>query len=266
MIWREQGVGDEIRFATLLPLLPQSVRDNLVLECDHRLVNLFARSIPEVMVRAESESISDFDYHLPIGSLPRLLMRSVDVLRDLPPLLHPDPKDVEKFAGRLAEFRGQKLIGICWRSHKLSATRNKKYTALEDWRSILSISGAVFVNLQYGECEEEIQKIEREIGISILRWSDLDLMNDFSAVAALIKNLDLVVSISSAVVPLAGAVGTQTICMTRQNWVLLGEKNTYPWFPSVVPVIVPHVEAMAAGLPMVGRRILTLLQAQTNGV
>ena len=266
MIWREQGVGDEIRFATLLPLLPQSVRDNLVLECDHRLVNLFARSIPEVMVRAESESISDFDYHLPIGSLPRLLMRSVDVLRDLPPLLHPDPKDVEKFAGRLAEFRGKKLIGICWRSHKLSATRNKKYTALEDWRSILSIPGAVFVNLQYGECEEEIQKIEREIGISILRWSDLDLMNDFSAVAALIKNLDLVVSISSAVVPLAGAVGTQTICMTRQNWVLLGEKNTYPWFPSVVPVIVPHVEAMAAGLPMVGRRILTLLQAQTNGV
>ena len=80
-------------------------------------------------------------------------------------------------------------------------------------------------------------------------------MNDFSAVAALIKNLDLVVSISSAVVPLAGAVGTQTICMTRQNWVLLGEKNTYPWFPSVVPVIVPHVEAMAAGLPMVEQRL-----------
>jgi Tfp pilus assembly protein PilF len=259
MIWREQGVGDEIRFASLIPLLPESVRNNLVLECDHRLVNLFARSMPEVTVRAESQTTNDFNYHLPIGSLPRLLMNSVDVLRDAPPLLNPDPTDVAKFAVRLAEFKDKKLIGICWRSHKLSATRNKKYTALEDWRSVLSIPGAKFVNLQYGECEVEIQQIEHELGIRILRWSDLDLMNDFSGVAALIKNLDLVVSISSAVVPLAGAVGTQTICMTRQNWVLLGETNNYPWFPSVTPVIVPHGEVMAAGLSVVEERVLRLI-------
>jgi hypothetical protein len=260
MIWREQGVGDEIRFAALVPLLPQSVRNNLTLECDHRIVNLFARSMPEVRVRSESQTISDFNYHLPIGSLPRLLMSSVDFLRDAPPLLDPDPADVAKFADRLAEHRGNKLVGICWRSHKLSATRNKKYTALEDWRSVLSIPGALFVNLQYGECEEEIQQIESELGIRILRWPDLDLMNDFCGVAALIKNLDLVVSISSAVVPLAGAVGTQTISMTRQNWVLLGETNTYPWFPSVKPVVVPHVEAMAAALPVVAERVRGLIQ------
>lgn len=259
MIWREQGVGDEIRFASLIPLLPESVRNNLVLECDHRLVNLFARSMPEVTVRAESQTTNDFNYHLPIGSLPRLLMNSVDVLRDAPPLLRPDPIAVEKFATRLAEFNGKKLIGICWRSHKLSATRNKKYTALEDWRRILSTPGAAFINLQYGECEEEIQQVERNLSIRILRWPDLDLMNDFSGVAALIKNLDLVVSISSAVVPLAGAAGTQTICMTRQNWVLLGETNSYPWFPSVMPVIVPHDHVMAAGLSVVEERVLRLI-------
>jgi len=204
MIWREQGVGDEIRFAALIPLLPESVRNNLVLECDHRLVNLFARSMPEVTVRAESQTTNDFNYHLPIGSLPRLLMNSVDVLRDAPPLLRPDPIAVEKFATRLAEFNGKNLIGICWRSHKLSATRNKKYTALEDWHRVLSIPGTVFVNLQYGECEEEIQQVESALGIRVLRWPDVDLMNDFGGVAALIKNLGLVVSISSAVVPLAG--------------------------------------------------------------
>ena len=259
MIWREQGVGDEIRFATLIPLLPQSVRNNLVLECDHRLVNLFGRSIPEVRVRAESQSMSDFDYHLPIGSLPRLLMNSVDVLTDAPPLLKPDPEDVAKFATRLAEFKGKKLIGICWRSHKLSATRNNKYTALEDWRGILATPGIVFVSLQYGDCEEEIQQIESELGIRILRWPDLDLMNDFSAVAALIKNLDLVVSISSAIVPIAGAVGAQTICMTHQNWVLLGEKNIYPWFPSVTPVVALHSQPMASALQLVDKQIRGLL-------
>lgn len=261
MIWREQGVGDEIRFASLIPLLPESVRNSLVLECDHRLVNLFARSIPQARVRAESQTTSDFDYHLPIGSLPRLLMNSVDVLRDAPPLLNPDPRDIEKFAGRLSEFKDRKLVGICWRSHKLSATRNKKYTALDDWQGVLSTPGAVFVNLQYGECEGEIQQIERELGIRILRWKDLDLMNDFSGVAGLIKNLDLVLSISSAVVPLAGAVGTQTISMTRQNWVLLGEKNFYPWFESVSPVVVPWDELMATGLPVVEQRVRDLIRS-----
>jgi ADP-heptose:LPS heptosyltransferase len=76
-------------------------------------------------------------------------------------------------------------------------------------------------------------------------------MNDFCGVAALIKNLDLVVSISSAVVPLAGAVGTQTISITRQNWVLLGETNTYPWFPSVKPVVVGDNQAIATALPLI---------------
>jgi hypothetical protein len=253
MIWREQGVGDEIRFAALMALLPQSVRDNLILECDHRLVNLFARSMPEATVRAESQTKGDFHYHLPIGSLPRLLMNSVEILRDAPPLLSPDSEYVTMFARRLAQFRGKKLVGICWRSHKLSATRNKKYTALEDWQGILSTPWAVFVNLQYGECEEEILQIERKLGIRILRWADLDLMNDFSCIAALIKNLDLVVSISSAVVPLAGAVGTSTICMTHQNWVLLGQKNYYPWFRSVIPVAVADSEVIAMALPMVER-------------
>jgi ADP-heptose:LPS heptosyltransferase len=117
----------------------------------------------------------------------------------------------------------------------------------------------MFVNLQYGECEEEIQQIERELGIRILRWPALDLMNDFSGVAALIKNLDLVISISSAVVPLAGAVGVPTLCMTYQNWVLLGEKNTYPWFPAVTPVAIPYSEEMATALPIVEERIRKLV-------
>jgi hypothetical protein len=85
-------------------------------------------------------------------------------------------------------------------------------------------------------------------------------MNDFSGVAALIKNLDLVISISSAVVPLAGAVATPTLCMTYQNWVLLGEKNTYPWFPSVTPVALSYSDAMEAALPQVEESLRGLIK------
>ncbi len=248
MIWREQGVGDEIRFASLIPLLPDSILESLTIECDHRLVDLFQRSMPKVRVRADIESLLDYTYQLPIGSLPRFLMKSIDVLGDSPPLLNPDPVEINRFAARLEEFNGKKRIGICWRSHKLSAKRNKKYTALEDWRDVLSIPDVVFVNLQYGECEEELLQIEQDLGIHIQRWQDLDLMNDFSSVAGLIKNLDLVISVSSAVVPLAGALGVSTICMCHQNWALLGQQAIDPWFPSVMPIVVPHNDAVATAL------------------
>jgi tetratricopeptide (TPR) repeat protein len=250
MIWREQGVGDEIRFASLISLLPESILESLIIECDHRLVAIFQRSMPGVTVRAEDKANSqiDYDYQLPIGSLPRFLMKSIDVLSDSPPLLNPDPVEINRFATRLQEFNGKKLIGICWRSHKLSAKRNKKYTALEDWRSVLSLPDVVFVNLQYGECEQEMQQVEQELGIHIQRWQDLDLMNDFSSIAGLIKNLDLVISVSSAVVPLAGALGVSTICMCHQNWALLGQQAIDPWFPSVTPIVVPHNDAIATAL------------------
>jgi hypothetical protein len=255
MIWREQGVGDEIRFAALLPLLPEAIRSKLVLECDPRLVDLFSRSMPEIAVRPDTETIDDFDYHLPIGSLPRLLMSSIDVLKNASPVIHPNAAEVAKFASRLAEFKDKKLIGICWRSHKLSATRNKKYTALEDWAEILSIPDVVFVNLQYGECEEEVQEVEYRLGVQIQRWSDLDLMNDFDGIAALIKNLDLVISVSSAVVPLAGAIGVPTICMMHNGWVMLGQQNVYPWFSSVIPFIVEDAKPIASVLTSVANRI-----------
>ena len=248
MVWREQGVGDEIRFASLIPLLPESILESLTIECDHRLVDLFQRSMPKVEVRADIDSSLDYAYQLPIGSLPRFLMKSIDVLSDYPALLNPDPVEINRFAARLEEFNDKKLVGICWRSHKLSAKRNKKYTVLDDWHSVLSIPGAVFVNLQYGECEEELLQVEQELGIRIQRWDDLDLMNDFSGVAGLIKNLDLVISVSSAVVPLAGALGVSTICMCHQNWALLGQQTMYPWFPSVTPIVVPHNEAIATAL------------------
>lgn len=257
MIWREQGVGDEIRFAALLPLLPNEIRSNLILECDPRLVDLFARSMPELEVRPDTQTRNDFDYHLPIGSLARLLMDSVNVLQDAVPLFYPDPNDIERFSDRLSHFKGKKLIGICWRSHKLSATRNKKYTALEDWAGILSMPDMVYVNLQYGECEAELQQMEDQLGIQIQRWDDIDLMNDFSAVAALIKNLDWVISVSSAVVPLAGAVGVPTLCMCHQSWALLGQDRTYPWFPTVTPIVVPHNDAIATALGSVKDMIQT---------
>jgi Tfp pilus assembly protein PilF len=256
MVWGEQGIGDELRFGTLLPEL-KNLAGQVVIECDPRLVNAIQRSFPTFHVRASPSNFEhlasageyDYDFHLPIGSLAGFYMQSPEIFSHLGGYLQPSAFQSAKYAQRLSEFDGFKKIGICWRSHQLSATRNKKYTTLEDWSDILSTPNVVFVNLQYGECEQELVDAERRHGIKILRWSDTDLKDDLEAVMGIMKNLDLVISPSTAVVPLAGAIGRKTIFIGHPTWVMLGEKTRYPWFSSVHPVLVDKTKPVASGLP-----------------
>ncbi len=256
MIWREQGIGDELRFAALLPLLALGEGDAVV-ECDARLVPAFTRSLPHLHFRAPrvgntdgvESAPADVDFHLPVGSLPRLYLRSAASFDRLGTLLKPDPALMQSFAERLAATGGKRRVGICWRSSLLSGKRNKKYTTLDDWRSLLSDPDSVFVNLQYGECEAELVQIEQALGMTILRWPDVDLKGDLEAVMALASQLDLVISASTAVVPLAGAVGAPTLLLAHQTWVTLGETDRYPWFPSVTPIFAAPDANVAAALP-----------------
>jgi Flp pilus assembly protein TadD len=266
MIWREQGIGDELRFAAVLPELVH-VGGRIIIECDRRLVDVLQRSLPSFHVRArpaQTEEISteadDYDVQLPMGSLAGLYMQSPEIFDRLGGYLQPSAFQSAKYAQRLSEFDGLKKIGICWRSHQLSATRNKKYTMLDDWRDILSTPNVVFVNLQYGDCEQELVEAEQRHGIKILRWSDTDLKNDLEAVMGLMRNLDLVISPSTAVVPIAGAIGRQTIFIGHPTWVMLGETERYPWFSSVRPVLVDKTLPVASGLPEAKRLMNQLLQ------
>ncbi len=267
MVWREQGIGDELRFATLIPEL-KKIGGQIIIECDPRLVDAFQRSFPTFHVRTNpsdperliSREESDYDFQISMGSLPTHYMQSPDIFDRLGGYLRPSIDQVEKFAQRLSAFNSVKKIGICWRSHKLSATRNRKYTALEDWGDILSAPNSVFVNLQYGDCEQELLDVEQRYGIKILRWNDVDLRDDLEAVLGLMQNMDLVISPSTAVVPLAGAIGRQTIFVGHPSWVMLGERERYPWFSSVHPVLVDKTLPVASGLPEAKRLMDVLLQ------
>lgn len=271
LLWREQGVGDELRFLSLLPQLEVG-QGRVILETDRRLVDALQRSFPHFLVRAsqapEGEAgaalAADFDYHLPIGSLPRLSMRSRTIYPKLGGYLKASPWQSGRFAQRLAPYEGQRIVGICWRSHKLSATRNRKYTALADWAQVLSMPGLVFVNLQYGECEEELSIIEKQFGIRILRWQDVDLKDDIEAVLGLMQNLDLVISPSTAVLPMAGALGRPAIYIGHANWMLLGERDCYPWFNSVKPLLAAPENSVASLIPSVAPLISALPEAFTS--
>lgn len=268
MIWREQGIGDELRFAALLPMLDVGEGD-VVVECDSRLVPAFQRSFPAMAFRGPQLPTEaqrdppdlDYDFHYPIGSLPKLLMRDRSVYSRLGGFLSASPWQAGRFAQRLSAFEGKRKIGICWRSHKLSSARNKKYTTLADWKDILELKDVVFVSLQYGDVEPEIVAVEESLGIQILRWPDVDLKDDLEAVLGLMQNLDAVVSTSTAVLPLAGSLGRPAILIGHPVWMLLGESDVYPWFKTVIPCLVSEDQAVRDGLGAAKSKLEKMIQA-----
>lgn len=240
--YREQGVGDEILFASCLPDLAAAARE-VVYEGDSRLVDLFTRSFPNIEVRQQSirpplgETMTDFDRQIPIGSLP---MHFRPTVAHFPAhrrsFLVPDPARVARWRDTFSTAGPQPTVAISWRSKIKTAERRLEYTRLtDDWGPILTIPGITWVSVQYDECERELRDAERKFGVTIHRSEDVDYLDDFDEVAAILTACDLLLAPRNAAAMLGGALGVPTVMMgNRWDWSDLGT-GTSPWFPSVEP-------------------------------
>jgi tetratricopeptide (TPR) repeat protein len=252
MIWREQGIGDEIEFLSCLPDVLK-ITKNIILECESRLVSIYSRLYPEIIVRTESNNdrgkqlLHDFDYQCPVGSLPRLFRQEIKSFQK-PSNTYLALIDLKKKFSQRLLGNEKLLVGISWRSGKLQAGRNDHYTGLLDWKELLSHPNVQCVNLQYGDCESELLEAESQFGIKILRWPDVDLKNDLESIIALIQSLDCVVSVGTAVSSLSAASGVKTFLLTPKTWILLGQTEQYPWFDSVIPLVSQRGQLVAENI------------------
>lgn len=258
LVWREQGLGDELRFAACIDDL-EGLAQRIIFECSPRLAGVFKRAWPFVDVRAETDSVGqnipvECDYEVPVGSLMRFFRKEISDFSRSRAYVSPKTELVDKFRERLKSIRAdKKLVGICWRSGLLSPTRNSEYTHILDWKTLLTRDDVVFVNLQYGESAQELAEVRDRLGIEIVSWPDLNLKNDVEEVFALISCLDMVVTVRTTVNNMAGAVGTRCVLLIKQNhWSLLGQ-DVYPWFPRNETIRVPEAEAVASRLGDVHR-------------
>lgn len=246
LIWREQGLGDEVLFFSQLEkIIP--LCENIIVECTDRLVNLFKNSFPNCTIRNDpglnewvNPSQTDYDFHISVGALPRLFTSNGSNLHRSPGYLKPNPELKKRFASELIKYKGKKLIGITWRSGNLKEERNIHYTALSDWKNILQIPNVQFVNLQYGDCSLEISSVKEHFGVDIINFPYLDIKNDLDSLAGLIANLDQVISISSFTAAFAPALGIKTSLLMHKGWELLGCSH-YPWFSNVEPHVSPSI-------------------------
>jgi tetratricopeptide (TPR) repeat protein len=246
----EQGLGDEIAFSNCLP---DVVRDlgpegRLILAVETRLVEMFRRGFPEATVlphatyalgtrpaRAVPELVDPeaADLWAPMASLLRAYRRRVEDFPDRVGWVAPDPERVAWWRRELAALPGRK-IGLLWKSAIKKDARHRYFAGFEDWGPVLTQPGATFVNLQYGDCGEEIALARQRFGVEIWQPPGIDLKQDLDEVAALSCALDLVVGFSNATFSIAAACGAPTWLITVPGaWPRLGLTDRYAWYPQV---------------------------------
>lgn len=211
LIWREEGFGDEIRFASCLPDAIREVgAENVIWECSPRLYTLFVRAFPNIEVRMENLDHPDHGgatFHLPMMSMAGRYRNDLSAFPASGQHLVSDENRVRAWRRRLSELSDRPKIGICWRSLNMSWRKRPQSNALKDWASILGDEKYTFINLQAGDCEDEIAQAREKFGCTIHTFEDLDVKNDAEETAALISALDAVVSCRCWIITFAGALG-----------------------------------------------------------
>jgi|GEM_PF-400731 len=247
LVVAEQGLGDEIRFAAALPRLIDRVGP-VIVECDPRLVDLFADSLSgaEVMPhnRRRDGARAVFDYgHLTArpaawieaGSVPLRLGLPAGVPMATMGFILADHQRACLMRARLkAEAADRPLVGFCWGSGAVERPRTRFYPPLEAWVPILRDLDATFVDLQYVTSDSDRAILEAASGAEIVGTDDVDKRNDLPTAACLAAAMDVVIGVSSSVAAMAAAVGTPTVEVTpERTWVpQVGGRDA--WLGSIV--------------------------------
>ncbi len=240
LIHAEQGIGDEIMFASCLPdVLAQGGR--CVVECDRRLVPLFSRSFPAVQCISK-QSILDgtlsppaADMQMAIGSLPRVFRRDLNAFPRHAGYLVADAPRRQQFREALSRLGDGLKVGISWFGGKDDEARRKRSIPLERWAPLLSLPGIDWVTLQYGQTVRERAAVEAQTGGTIFECPDADPLQDLDSFAALVSALDLVISVDNSTVHMAGALGVPvwTLLPSASDWRWMLERSDTPWYPSM---------------------------------
>jgi len=248
LIVAEQGIGDELMFANILPDMARAVGDDgkLQIAVDPRLVTLFQRSFPKAEIgvyddgKLEGHLVRIFhwarekgdpDFYAPMGT-PLYILRKT--LADFPreAFLKADEEKSAAFRARLEALGPGPYVGICWRSMVMGAKRGKYYSPIDMWGPVLTTPGVTFVNLQYGDVTTELALAQEKFGVTIHNFADINLKDDLDGAAALTAACDLVISAPTAVAAMAGALGCETwFLVSGRVWPQLGTDH-YPWYRS----------------------------------
>jgi tetratricopeptide (TPR) repeat protein len=226
LLHTEGGFGDALQFIRYAPLVARR-GGRVLLECQPELVRLF-RQLPDLgQIIARGETLPAFDYQVPLQSLPRIFRTDLTNIPGPVPCLAADAEIAEKWIAKLAPDRSKK-IGLCWAGSFLGG-EERRSRSLATFAPLAEIPGVTFHSLQTGP--DAGQPVPA--GMKLVDHHN-ELM-DFAESAGLVANLDLVISVDTSVVHLAGAMGKPvwTLLPFSPDFRWLLEREDSPWYPTM---------------------------------
>ena len=212
LVTAEQGLGDEIMFASTMPDLSKEDSD-ITLQCDPRLATIYQRSFPGIKIlgveRKNIDRTMGIDYENAIGDLPRFYRRTLDAFPIRDGYLEADHQKVIYWKNRLDELGDGLKVGVCWRSgvaEKIRKHQLGSISKVEYFYPLLDIVGVTVISLQYTDVTKELKLVKKETGKEIVLLEGIDLKNDQDELSALMVALDLTISVGTAVQQMAAAV------------------------------------------------------------
>lgn len=228
----DQGYGDTIQFARYIPMVAR-LCDEVVLGCSAEMGPIL-QNIPGVKQYCHRwNDVPGHAAHCRLSTLPYLFQTSLETIPSQVPYLKPDPARIaawrERFAAQLPPGR---RIGLAWTGRPTHPNDRRRSLPLARLRPIAEAApGAVFVSLQKPMPAADLAVIGQFRGMTDLS----DDLKDFGETAAVIENLDMIVTVDTSMGHLAGALGKTAWIMVPKaaDWRWMLDRSDSPWYPTV---------------------------------
>ncbi|MCW2236255.1 tetratricopeptide repeat protein [Azospirillum canadense] len=232
LLYAEQGLGDTLQFMRYVPLVAARGA-RVILEVQPPLLSVLEGMEGADRVIARGDPLPPFDLECPLMSLPRALGTTLDRVPAVVPYLRPDPVRAAAWKERLREGEGLRVgprVGLVWAGNPRFPGDRLRSPRLEGLRPVLDVPGVRFFGLQKGPGREDLEGAPLPAAFTDLGPE----IADFADTAAIMANLDLVISSCTGPAHLAGALGVPlwVVLPFSPDWRWLLDRQDSPWYPT----------------------------------
>jgi Flp pilus assembly protein TadD len=230
LLHAEQGFGDTIQFIRYVPWVAERC-GKVIVRCQPELLQLLHSTPGVAQWLTPGEPLPPFDFHCPLLSLPLAFGTRMQTIPSSTAYLQAETQEIERWRKRFPDSCPDSKLGLAWAGQSAHTNDRNRSVPLSLLVPLSHVPGLNFYSLQKGDRAMQAQNPPG--GMKLVDWTQE--LRDFSDTAALIANLDLVITVDTAVAHLAGAMGKPVWLLLPfvPDWRWMMDREDSPWYPTM---------------------------------